>query len=66
MMIACSEDIRSLEQAIPYPMAALFMYFTAIRRAIGKRESSFVGNRLDQVPAVAVEVFEDGYDAVRF
>ena len=37
-----------------------------VPKTIGKRESSFDGDRLDQVPAVGIEVFEDGNDAIRF
>ncbi|AIT05138.1 hypothetical protein MC45_00300 [Sphingomonas taxi] len=36
-----------------------------VPKTIGKRESSFDGDRLDQVPAVGIEVFEDGNDAIR-
>jgi hypothetical protein len=36
-----------------------------VRKTIGKRESSFDGDRLDQVPAIAIKVSEDGHDAIR-
>jgi len=50
------------KSALPAPLIAEL----AVPKGMEKWESSFGGGRLDQVPAVAVKIFEDGHDAISF